>query len=210
MLVGNGDDESFSDRDCFSLFSTIFRSCFFVPVAVTRGVDTRVSCSGRGLCSTFGGTNVLRGVGTLPGGRGTLVSGGICGGTISFSNKRGRGLLLTGTICGGTPILVLSRPATTLSPVSRGRLCLGCGRLARGGVSFFVSRELSSAHFYGEVLFIGSNEVTRDKARRRLVTRGNTCCEVCRVRDCCCGGARITIGRWCRGHVWGLRKSSRP
>lgn len=187
VLVGKGDGHSFSNGDCFGLFSTIFRSCCFVPVAVTRGVYTASGCSGRGLFTTFRGTNVSSGVGALPSGRGSCVVGSMCGSTISFSNNRGRGLLLTGTVCGGTPILVLSRPATTLSPVTRGRLCLGCGRVADGGVSFFVSRHLSSAHFYSEVLFVGNNQVTRDNARRRLVTLGNLCCEVCRVRDCCCG-----------------------
>lgn len=191
VLVNKGDVGSRSLRSRHDEFTTIFRSFRLFTTALNRGITLSDRVSRPDTIGTLRGTNFSGG---LRGKVGAPLLHRFSRGKVVLSNNRTRGTTVTETFCGRYPCIVVSRPSTGLSPVTRCGLGLTVRGTTGGGAIIFVSRELSAAIKTSGVCIVRGNRVTRDNARTRLVRTNNGCTCVFGLRT---GGCET----WVSGRV---------
>lgn len=179
VLLGNVSVHGCHCSRCVSVFSIIFRSFGLFTLPLNRGITATRRCSITHTTSYLRGTNFSSQLTQVPGKLSAYLCGSLSRSNIAVSNNRTRGVTVTQTLCGSTPFVILSRPATTLSPITRTRVCTGFGRVTNSGATVCVDRQLSSYGFYSRVTIFSRNRIIRRNARRRLLKRPSKGC--CRL-----------------------------
>lgn len=181
-------------RDLHKGFTAIFRSCGGFTLSMGRGVVYhRYLPRSRVLTRrTLGQDNTCNGIDALPRNTGAILAHRFSRGNTNLSNKRTRGATITEVFTHSFSVTILSRPSSTLSPVTRCGVCRGLVRTAGGGAIVCVSRELSDTILSSGVVIVRGNAITRDNARTRLATTNKRCTGVFTLRTSDCGGRR----RW--------------
>lgn len=176
IAIGSISGEGFGQGSLYHCITCSSRSSSLFSNSVLRGVSLGRSLSGAsclGLGSVYSRLNVSR---LIPRDSVNLCAG-VSGKKDGMSNNRGRQVVLTHTLFSRTRFLLLSRPADTLSDLSRTGI-FSCLSQVSGAV-IIMTRHLRAVHRFSGVFIVSGKSIIRSNARARLLTRNKLCSGLC-------------------------------